>query len=178
MRTQLIVFMLVASSWSQGAVYKCTQANGRLAYQSHPCDGTARAEVTDIVQRATPKLTTAPAENEENANEGSKQKSWIDKRAEEREARREERKKDHDERVQSASDQRRFEQLIFKKQVAIGMTREQVIKAWGSPSSSAKEVTAEGEVETLTFTKFRRRMYTGKNEAVLKNGKVISFKAD
>jgi len=107
-----------------------------------------------------------------------KEKSWLEKRDEERAAKKAQAKEAHDKRVRDASNRAKFKKLIHNKEIAVGMSRDQVIKSWGKPSSSKQTVTESGTEETLTFRRYKNRQYTGSDEVTLRNGEVISFTKD
>ncbi len=170
----------------QAGVYKCEMPNGRISYQSMPCPSTAKSVIkTDLPQRAEMQPVTEVESSEVEAEsiegvdaESEKPKTWLEKRAEEREAKKEARKADHDQRVDAASQRIEFERLIFNRQIAIGMSREQVLKALGEPSKSKSKQTVEGKIEELSFKRYIGSTYTGSDEVVLTNGLVTEFSMD
>lgn len=184
MKETVILFSCLAlcSSASWAAVYKCTLPDGRSAYQSMPCPSSEKAFVRDDIQQRADKLPEPKPEilTESATNEDAeeKPKTWLEKRAEERAAKKAERKEDHDKRVSDASQRLEFEKLIFNREIAIGMTKAQVLEAWGSPTSSKIKTTDEGIIEELVFKRYIGSSYTGKDEAFLKDGLVKAFTMD
>lgn len=170
----------------QAGVYKCEMPGGHIAYQSMPCPSAAKSVLkTDLPQRAEVQPVTevelgeVESElNEEPDVEGEKPKTWLEKRAAERAAKKESRTADHDKRVDAASKRIEFEKLIFNRQVAIGMSRAQVLEAWGEPTKSKSKQTLEGKVEELSFKRYIGNTYTGSDVAILTNGLVTEFSMD
>jgi len=165
-------------------VYKCEMPGGRLAYQSQPCPITAtKAIVTELDQRAEIADPIEPFKDEliesgDSTLPEEKPKTWLEKRAEERAAKKEAQKADHDDRVAGATNRLKFEELIFNRTVGIGMTREEVLEAWGTPTTSKTTVTKAGPIEELNFKRYIASKYTGKDVAILTNGIVTSFTMD
>jgi hypothetical protein len=166
-------------------VYKCTMPDGRLAYQSLPCPSSAKTtRRDDIKQRAEYQpsqeepAADAAVEASAAAEPAEKPKTWLEKRAEEREAKKAERKADYDKRVNDANQRIEFERLIFKREIGIGMTKDQVLEAWGEPTSTKVKTTEDGIVEELIFKRYIAGSYTGKDEAFLQDGVVKAFTMD
>lgn len=184
MRHLAWIALLLAAS-ADAAVYKCEMPGGRMAYQSQPCPQNAvAADKTDLMQRAEPRVTPEPepatAETTTTAVEPpseapAKPKTWLEKRAEEREASKEARKAEHDQRVSEAEERIRFEKLIWDKQIAVGMSESQVREAWGKPTKINKRLDAGGAFDQWVYRRYKNRTYIGSNYVHFRNGKVISM---
>lgn len=109
------------------------------------------------------------------AEEPVTKKSWLEKRAEERNATKDQRKADHDARVKAASDSIRFKKLIWNKQIAIGMSETEVRKSWGSPTKINNRIDGEGSFDQWVYRKYKDRLFTGTDYVYFRNGKVTSI---
>lgn len=171
-------------------MYEC-QVNGDTRSVAMPCDqyrkffgDRSKVLVSEKSNEPVPDTITpeeapsATTPEQATGEDKPKEKSWLEKRDEERAAKKAQAKEAHDKRVRDASNRAKFKKLIHNKEIAVGMSRDQVIKSWGKPSSSKQTVTESGTEETLTFRRYKNRQYTGSDEVTLRNGEVISFTKD
>jgi len=185
-----LLLSLPTLSTAAPKMYEC-QVNGDTRSVAMPCDqylkffgDRSKVLVSEKSDEPVPGTITpeeapiATTPEQATGEDKPKEKSWLEKRDEERAAKKAQAKEAHDKRVRDASNRAKFKKLIHNKEIAVGMSRDQVIKSWGKPSSSKQTVTESGTEETLTFRRYKNRQYTGSDEVTLRNGEVISFTKD
>jgi len=101
--------LFVVSAAAGAEIYKC-DAGGRVVYQAVPCPGDGRA-VKIWPSPSTAGRTTLPNDS------GQRYRNYLQRE------------------YTRITELERLDDLAQSRQVAVGMTQEQVIKAWGSPTS-------------------------------------------
>jgi hypothetical protein len=179
MRKLILIAVLIAPTVN-AAMYKC-QVDGKTKTVGMPCEQYIKffssSNKNLVIQRTEPKSAQADEAKTSNAitEDSATKKSWLEKRSEERAAKKEQQIKDHDSRTQAANDEARFKKLIWNKTAAVGMSESQVRKALGKSSYTKSGEDENGSFKKLTFKRYKNRLYIGKQIVKLRNGKVISI---
>lgn len=177
---KLVLIIALIATTAEAGVYKCT-VDGKTKSVGMPCDQYLKffssSNKNLIIQKSTPKQTQPiSAETSSVApDKTTTKKSWLEKRADERNATKDQRKADHNARVKAASDSIRFKKLIWNKQIAIGMSETEVRKSWGSPTKINNRIDGEGSFDQWVYRKYKDRLFTGTDYVYFRNGKVTSI---
>ena len=175
------VVLLALTVEAQAGVYKCEMPDGVMAYQTMPCPATAiKAEETDIKLITKPKVTAAPATETAPTSEAQpenpeEEKSWLQRRIDEREAQKKQEQEQRELAQKEAEDKIRFAKLIKEHKIDVGMTREQVIQSWGMPSEGQRTQVDNSDGEILKYKNLKDLKGAKSAVVTLKEGRVVGF---
>lgn len=145
-------FFILGAAFGQ-TVYKC-DAGGRIVYQAVPCPGNGR-EVY-VAPAGSARAPSPPVDS------GQRYRDYL--------------KREH----KRITEQERLDDLAHGGQVAVGMTPEQVIKAWGSPTAVNTGIYATaGSATTVSEQWVYRKGRGSKADYIyLRDGKVTSIQLE
>ncbi|TCK05878.1 DUF4124 domain-containing protein [Marinobacterium mangrovicola] len=137
-----IIGLMIIVNTAQAGVYKCRNAEGRLQYQSMPCEGRESEKVR--IDRAP----SDPGNVEVRQNQAER---GFAERRRQREAEQERLNAKSKAIIGERDRQRRFDDLVRQDRIAIGMTEDQAIKAWGRPCDINRSLNSSGTREQWVY---------------------------
>lgn len=137
-----IISLMVLATSAQAEVYKCRNAEGRLQYQSIPCEGSTSERV---------KIDRAPSNPGNVEMRQSQSERAYEERRRERDAEQARLNAKSNAITQERDRQRHFADLIRDDRVAIGMSQDQATQAWGKPCDINRSVYSSGTREQWVY---------------------------
>jgi hypothetical protein len=162
-QVMLLALFIAVAQGAHAAVYKC-EINGKIEFSDRPCAPNAAPVNLDV---ARPNEADA-ARAQERARENVEQADALRQREalEQEKARAE-----SNIRLLELQRQGVLKELAWKKKIAIGMTEDQVEKAWGKPTKINRTVSSSTVNEQWVY----RRGDAYAQYVYLKNGVVTSW---